>query len=90
MTRVSVSLLVGVKDHRDDSEKWVRWRVRVSSSRGGDGLRWDPPHRSIHQKTEVDHSGDGGMPEDLYTVHGGGDDDRDKPDGALVGSRRGT
>ena len=85
-----VSLSVGVTDHRDDSETLGRRRVRVSSSRGGNVLRWAPPNRIIHQETEDDHIGEGGLPEDLYTLHGGGEDDRDKPESALVGPRRGT
>ena len=76
-------------DHGDDGEMWGRLRVGVSSSRGGNGLRGAPPHRSINQEMADKHSGQGGLSAHLYTVHVGVEDARDDPDGALVGSRRG-
>ena len=83
-----VSPSVGATDHRDDGEIWVRWRVGVSIGRGGDGLRRVPPHRSIHQESTEDHSGEGGLQACICILHGGVEDSGDNPDGALVGPRR--
>ena len=48
-TRIlGVSPSGGAMDHRDDSKKLGRRRVGVSSGRGGNGLRGDPPHQSIN------------------------------------------
>ena len=57
-----VTPLVGATDQGDDGETWVWWRVVVSSSRGDDKRRWDPPHRSIHKDAADEHSGEGGLP----------------------------
>ena len=78
----------GAMDHGDDGETRGRRRVGVSSGRGGDGLCRDPPHHGIHQETTDDHSREGGLPARICTVHGGGEEAGDDPDGALVGSRR--
>ena len=51
----SVPPLSSATDHRDDRETWGRIRMGVSSGRGGNGLRGDPPHRGIHQEAEGDH-----------------------------------
>ena len=49
-------------DHRDDGETQVRRRVVVPLGSEGNGSHGDPPHRSVHQEAEVDHSGKGGPP----------------------------
>ena len=77
--------LSGATDNGDDGETWGRRRVGVPRSRGGDGILWDPPHRSIHQEAADDHSGEGGLPACKCTVHRGGEDAGDEPDGALMG-----
>ena len=84
----SVTPTSGATYRADDGEMWVRQRVGVSNGREGDGICGDPPYQIIHQETTDDHSGEGGMPANLYNVHRGGEDARDKPDGALVGSTR--
>ena len=43
-----VSPLGGATDNEDDGKMWGRWRVGVSSDRRGNGIRGDPPHRSIY------------------------------------------
>ena len=68
---------------------WGRRRVGVSSGRGGDGIRGDPPHRSIRKEAAGNHIGEVGMPEGICTVHIGGENAWNEPDGALLGSRRG-
>ena len=52
-----VAPLGGAADHGDDVKTWGRQRVGVHSGRGGNGLRGDPPHRSIHQEAADDHIG---------------------------------
>ena len=61
----------------------------VCISRGGDVIRGDPPHQSIHKEAADNHSGECGLPDCIVSVHGGGDNSRDETDGALVGSRCG-
>ena len=55
----------------------------------GDGRRWDPLNRSVHQEATYEYRREGGISTRICTVHGGGADAGDEPDGALVGSRRG-
>ena len=78
----------GAIDHGDEGETWVRHIVVLSSSRGCDGLRGDPPHQIIHQEVEDGHSGEGGLPACLCIIYGGGEDAEGDPGGALVGSIR--
>ena len=85
----SVTPLVGATDRGNDGKKWGRRRVEVSIVRGGDGLRRDPPQRSIHKEVAYDHRGEVGLPACLCILHVGREDTGDDPDGALVGSRRG-
>ena len=61
----------------------------LSIGRGVDGLSRAPPHQSIHKEAAEKHSGEGGLPDCICTVHGGGENARDDLDGVLVGSRRG-
>ena len=75
----------GATDHRDDGEKWGRRRVGVYRGRVGDGLRGDPPHRSIYTEAAYDHIREGGLQACLYIVNGGIEDAGYKPDDALVG-----
>ena len=84
----SISPSVGATDHGDDGKTWGRWRVGVSRGRGGNGIRGDPPHRSIHQEVADDHIVEGGISACIFIVHGVGEDSRDDPDGVMVGSRR--
>ena len=58
--------------------------MRVSSGRGGDGLRRAPPHLSIHKEAAGNHIREGGLPACIYTVQRGGDNGGDEPDGVLV------
>ena len=60
----------------------------VFSGRGVDGIHGSPLHNSIHQETAEHHSGEGGLPAHILTVHGGREHSRDETDGALVVSRR--
>ena len=60
----------------------------VPIGRGCDRSRRDPPHRGVHQEAVDDHSGEGGLQLRMCTVHGGGEDYRDDPVGAMVGSIR--
>ena len=61
----------------------------VYSRRGGDGLSGAPHNRSIHKEAAENHSREGGLPTCVCTAHGGGENTRDEPNGALVVSRRG-
>ena len=79
----------GATYHRDDSETRGRNRVVVTPSGGGNVSCGAPPHQGVNQKASDNHRGEGGLPPRLCTVHGGGADAGDEPDGALVGSRRG-
>ena len=63
--------------------------MRVPSGREGDGCRRATPHQGLHQEEADDHSGEGVLPPRLCTVHVGGVDVGDKPDGTLMGSIRG-
>ena len=56
----------GATDHGYDGETWGRQRVGVSIGRGGDVLRGDPTHRSIHQETADKHIIEGGLPACLW------------------------
>ena len=76
----------GIQDDRDDGKTWGRRRVGVSIGRVGDGLRGDPPHWIIHQETVENLREEGGRPDRICTIHGGGEDAGDYPNGALVGS----
>ena len=60
----------------------------VSRSIGGDGLSGDPSHWSIHKEAENKNMGEGCLLACIFTVYGGGENDGDKSDGALVGSKR--
>ena len=79
----------GKTDHGDDRETWGRRRVVLSSGRRGNGLRWDPPHQSIHKEARDNHIGEGVLPACIFTVRRGVENDGDKPYGVVVGSRRG-
>ena len=72
----------------DYGETWVRLRVGVSSGRGGNGIRRDLPHWSIHQEEADGHSGEGGLLYGICNVHGGGEDAGDNTDDALSRLRR--
>ena len=61
----------------------------VSRGIGGNGLCGAPPHQSIHKETVDNNSGKGDLMACIFTVHDGGENVRQKPYGALVGSRRG-
>ena len=61
----------------------------VSIGRRGYGLRWAPPHHSIHKEAANNQSGEGGLLACIFTVHGGVDNAGDDPDGVLVGSIHG-
>ena len=61
----------------------------VCINRGGNGISGAPPHQSIHKERADNHIVDGGLPDCIVSVHGGGDNSRDETDDALVGSRRG-
>ena len=75
----------GATDHGDDGKTWGRRGVGLSSGRGGDGLSGDPPHQSIHKEAADNHSGEGGLPPHICTVHGGIADAEDELFGAMVG-----
>ena len=55
----------------------------VSSGRGGDGLRGDLPHQSIHKETEDNHRVEGGLPACVCTVHRGRENAGEDSDGAI-------
>ena len=79
----------GATDHGDDGETQGRRRVGVTIGRGGNGSRGSPPHRGVHQEVSDDHSGEGGLPPYLCTMHRGGAGSGDDPVGVMVISRRG-
>ena len=81
--------MVGATDHRYDGEMQGRRRVGVPISSGGYGILRDTTHLGVHQYAADYHSGEGGLPPSLCTVHKGGADARDEPVDAMVGSRRG-
>ena len=81
--------VISKTDHRDDVETWGRRRVGVSRSRGGNELRGATPHWSINKEDADNHIGEGDLPACICVLHGGGENDGDDPDGALVRSRRG-
>ena len=58
----------GTTNHGDDRETQGRWRVGVSSCRGGNGTRKDPPHWGVHKEVTDKHSGVGVLPARLCTV----------------------
>ena len=76
-------------DHRDDGKTRGRRRLVVPIGNGGDGSRGAPPHRGIYQEATYDHIGEGGLLLRLCPVYRGGEDARDEPSDAMVGSRRG-
>ena len=61
----------------------------VPRGRGGDGRRGATPHQCVYQEAIDDNNREDVLPPRLCTVHVGGADSGDEPDGALVGSRRG-
>ena len=85
----SVPPLGGATDHGDDGKPWGWRRVGASSGRGGNGLCRAPTHWSIHKEVADNHNGEGVLPACICIVHRGGDNDGDKLDCALLGSRRG-
>ena len=52
----------GMTDHEDDGKKRGRRRVGVPIGCGGNGIRWDPLHWSVHQEAEYYHRGEGDLP----------------------------
>ena len=84
-----VTPLGGAADYGDHSETRGSRRVVVPIGSGGNGNRGAPPHWGVHQEATGNHSGEGGLPPRICTMHGGRADAGDKPVGTMVGSRRG-